>query len=253
MDSLVSIIMPSYNTAKFITESIQSVISQTYTNWELIIVDDCSSDDTDEIVSKFNDSRIKYFKNEKNSGAAITRNLALTIAKGEYIAFLDSDDLWKKDKLQRQIGFMKSNNYSFTYTNYDRIDEDGNKIGILCTGPKVVTKSKMYHYCYLGCLTVVYKRNENDTLQIKDIKKNNDYAMWLQLCKKYNCYLLEENLASYRVRKKSVSHDKLLKKIKSHYDLFRMCDKRSIIVSFWFTCWNMWYGFWKKRKYDKNM
>ena len=94
-NGLVSVIMPSWNTGKFIAESIQSVINQTYKNWELIIVDDCSTDNTDEIVGKFIDIRIKYLKNEKNSGAALTRNRALREAKGEWIAFLDSDDLWK--------------------------------------------------------------------------------------------------------------------------------------------------------------
>ena len=160
MDKLVSIVMPSFNMASYIAESIRSVLNQTYTNWELIIVDDCSTDNTAEIVSSFNDSRIRYFKNEKNSGAAISRNLAFREARGEYVAFLDSDDLWREDKLEKQIHFMESNNYSFTYTNYERIDDNGNRIGVFCTGPKIVTKTKMYRYCYLGCLTVMYKRKD---------------------------------------------------------------------------------------------
>ena len=100
---LVSIIMPSYNTGKFIEETINSVINQTYNNWELIIVDDCSNDNTDEIVKSIKDSRIVYLKNEKNSGAAVSRNKALKEAKGRWIAFLDSDDLWKREKLEKQI------------------------------------------------------------------------------------------------------------------------------------------------------
>ena len=251
MDKLVSIVMPSFNMASYIAESIRSVLNQTYTNWELIIVDDCSTDNTAEIVSSFNDSRIRYFKNEKNSGAAISRNLAFREARGEYVAFLDSDDLWREDKLEKQIHFMESNNYSFTYTNYERIDDNGNRIGVFCTGPKIVTKTKMYRYCYLGCLTVMYKRKDFLDLQISDIKKNNDYAIWLRICKTFDCYLLEENLGYYRVRKKSISHDKLLKKIKSHYDLFRICEGCSSIVSFWFACLNIWFGFWKKIIYEK--
>ena len=117
-EELVSIIMPSYNTGKFIQETIDSVINQTYDNWELIIVDDCSSDNTDEIVKSIKDDRIFYLKNKKNSGAAVSRNKALKMAKGKWIAFLDSDDLWKKDKLEKQIKFMKNNNYHFSYTNY---------------------------------------------------------------------------------------------------------------------------------------
>ena len=250
MDDLVSIIMPSYNTDKFIGQSIESVLNQTYTNWELIIVDDCSTDNTDEIVKKYTDNRIRYFKNGCNSGAAVSRNKALREARGEYVAFLDSDDLWSNDKLEKQISFMKENNCSFSYTNYERIDEDGNELGILCTGPKVITRRKMYHYCYPGCLTVIYKREELKDLQIADIKKNNDYAIWLKVCKLYSCYLLEESLAKYRVRKRSVSHDRLSKKLRSHYDLFRLCDRRAVFIALWLACQNMWFGFWKKKRFE---
>ena len=117
---LVSIIMPSYNTAQYIADSIASVRAQTYQDWELIIVDDCSTDHTDEIVASFlEDARIRYLKNESNSGAAVSRNRALREAKGKWIAFLDSDDLWHPEKLEKQIAFMKTNGYHFTYTDYD--------------------------------------------------------------------------------------------------------------------------------------
>lgn len=252
MNDLVSIIMPSYNTGKFIAESIKSVLLQTYTNWELVIVDDCSTDNTDKIVADFNDNRIKYFKNEKNSGAALTRNRALREAKGEWIAFLDSDDLWMPEKLEKMINFMVYNGYFFAYHDFEKIDEDGNPLNVYVSGPKVVTKRKMYKYDYVGCLTFMYSAKECGLIQIKDIKKNNDYAILLQLCKKANCYLLKENLAKYRIRKKSISHDKLSKKLKSHYDLFRYCDGRPSIVAFWFACRNLWYGIWKKIRFEKN-
>ena len=253
MTDLVSIIMPSYNTARFINQSIESVLAQTYTNWELIIVDDCSTDYTDEVVKKYNDARIKYFKNECNSGAAVSRNKALKEARGAYVAFLDSDDLWSNNKLEKQIRFMKENCYSFTYTNYERIDEDGKELGILCTGPKIITKRKMYHYCYPGCLTVIYKREKLTDIQISDIKKNNDYAIWLKVCKFFPCYLLNENLAQYRVRKKSVSHDKLSKKLKSHYELFNKCEKKPGPIALWYAFWNMFFGALKKKKYEKRI
>jgi teichuronic acid biosynthesis glycosyltransferase TuaG len=115
VDGLVSIIMPSWNTGRFIAESIQSVLNQTYQDWELLIVDDCSTDNTDEIVAGFNDKRIRYFKNEKNSGAAITRNRAIREARGEWIAFLDSDDLWSPEKLAKQLNFMNEHGYVFSY------------------------------------------------------------------------------------------------------------------------------------------
>ena len=121
VDGLVSIIMPSWNTERFIAETIQSVIDQTYTNWELIIVDDCSMDNTDEVVASFKDERIKYFHNERNSGAALTRNRAMREAKGELIAFLDSDDLWTPEKLEHQIDFMKKMDIHFLLQNMKRL------------------------------------------------------------------------------------------------------------------------------------
>lgn len=250
---LVSIIMPSWNTSKWIGESIKSVISQTYQNWELIIVDDCSTDNTDDIVAAFNDNRIRYIKNEKNSGAAITRNRALREAKGEWIAFLDSDDVWVPEKLEKMIDFMVSHDYSFAYHDYEKIDEESKPLNVYVSGPKVVTRRKMYNYDYVGCLSFIYSAKVHGLIQIKDIKKNNDYAILLQLCKKANCYLLKENLAKYRIRKKSISHDKLRKKLKSHYDLFHYCDEKPALIAFWYACWNMWYGIWKKLKYEKKI
>lgn len=252
MDALVSIVMPSWNTAKYIGESIKSVINQTYQNWELLIVDDCSTDNTDEVVESFlkQDSRIRYFRNTHNSGAAVTRNHALKKARGEWIAFLDSDDLWMPEKLEKQIEFMNQNGYVFSYHDFVKIDEDDNPIGIYVTGPAVVDKRRMYHYDYVGCLTFMYSAKHFGLIQIKDIKKNNDYAILLKLCKKGNCYLLNENLAQYRIRKKSISHDKLSKKLRSHYDLFRKCDGKPAVVALWYSCWNMVYGVWKKRKYE---
>lgn len=253
IDGLVSIIMPSWNTERFIADSIKSVIAQTYTNWELLIVDDCSDDNSEEVILSFEDTRIKYIKNEKNMGAALTRNHGLSEAKGEWIAFLDSDDIWTPDKLQHQIDFMVSNGYSFSYTDYEKIDEESNPLGIHVTGPKKVNKAKMYCYDYIGQLTMMYSAKEYGLIQIKDIKKNNDYAIRLQLFKKPNAcaYLLKENLAKYRVRKVSISHDKFKKKLKSHYDLFHMCDEKPAVVAVWFTCWNMFFGVLKKMRYEK--
>lgn len=255
VDGLVSIIMPSWNTANFIAESIQSVLDQTYTNWELLIVDDCSTDNTDEVVASFNDSRIRYFHNEKNTGAARARNKAMREAQGEWIAFLDSDDLWTVDKLEHQIKFMKDNGYVFSYTEYEKIDEEDKPLNIYVTGPAKVNKHKMYNYDYIGQLTMMYSAKEFGLIQIKDIKKNNDYAIRLQLYKKDGacCYLLKENLAKYRVRKRSISHDKLSKKLKSHYDLFHMCDEKAAPIALWYACWNMVFGILKKKNYEKSI
>lgn len=243
--------MPSWNTAKWIGESIDSVIAQTYTKWELIIVDDCSSDNTEEVISSYKDERIKYIKNKANSGAALTRNKAIREAQGEWIAFLDSDDLWNPNKLEKMVKFMSLNCYSFAYHDYEKIDEESKPLNIYVTGPKVVTKRKMYNYGYPGCLTFMYSAKVHGLIQIKDLKKNNDYAILLKLCKTASCYLLSENLAKYRIRTKSISHDKLRKKLISHYDLFRKCDGEPVVIAFYHACMNMWHGLWKKIRFEK--
>ena len=253
-NGLVSIIMPSYNTANYIGESINSVINQSYKNWELIIVDDCSTDNTDEVIKDFlKDSRIKYLKNKENSGAAISRNKALRMAKGEWIAFLDSDDLWNHKKLEKQIKFMEQNKYNFSYTKYREIDEQGNNLNIEISGPKKITKFRMYNYCWLGCLTVMYNRKKIGLIQIKDIKKNNDYAMWLKICKKENCYLYPNSLALYRKRNGSISSQSYLKLIKWHYKLFREIDNRNILSSLILTMRNLSFGVIKKIFYRKQL
>lgn len=252
MNELGSIIMPSYNTAKFISETIESVLAQTYPNWELIIVDDCSTDDTDAVVCPYLvDDRIRYIKNEKNSGAAVSRNRALREAKGKWVAFLDSDDLWFPEKLEKQISFMKKNDYHFSYTNYIEIDETTNPNGRSVTGPKKVTRHGMYNYCWMGCLTVMYDAETIGLIQIADIKKNNDYAMWLKACKKADCYLLDEVLAKYRKRSGSISNHGYTKLIKWHYKLYREAEKRSPLVSVALTLRNLFWGVLKKIRYVK--
>ena len=247
---LVSIIMPSYNTASFIKETIQSVLNQTYTKWELIIVDDCSTDNTDDVLETIKDSRIRYFKNDKNSGAAVSRNKALREARGQWIAYLDSDDLWMQDKLEKQIRFMETNGYVFSYTNYEEIDVDGNKTGVKVSGPKRITKTGMFNYCWPGCLTVMFDANRIGIIQIQDIKKNNDYAMWLKICKKANCYLLDEFLAQYRKgRAGSVSTHSIKTMIGWHYKLFHEAEGMGMIKSLFNTGRNLLFGFYKKQKY----
>lgn len=251
MNELVSIITPSYNTAKFIGKTIESVQNQTYQNWEMIIVDDCSTDNTDEIVAGYmSDKRIKYIKNEKNSGAAVSRNRALREAKEKWIAFLDSDDLWMPMKLEKQIGFMEKNGYHFSYTNYEEIDTDGNRTGVRVTGPKKITKTGMFNYCWPGCLTVMFDAKQVGSIQIEDIKKNNDYAMWLKICRKADCYLLDEYLGQYRKgRAGSVSTHGIRNMIGWHYKLYHEAEKMGSIESIFNTGRNLIFGFYKKRRY----
>ena len=252
MNDLVSIIMPSYNTGRFIKETIESVLAQSYPTWELIIVDDCSTDDTDDVVSQYlSDNRIHYLKNDFNSGAAISRNRALREAKGKWIAFLDSDDLWFPEKLEKQIRFMENGNYHFSYTRYEEINEGSEPLGIVVSGPSKITKVGMYNYCWPGCLTVMYDAEYVGLLQIEDIKKNNDYAMWLKVCKKANCYLLDEILARYRKRSGSISNHGYMKLIKWHYKLYREAENKNPISSFVLTVRNLFFGVLKKIIYVK--
>ncbi len=251
MSELVSIIMPSYNTAEYIAESIRSVLAQTYEHWELIIIDDCSKDNTDEVVRPFlKDSRIKYFKNIKNKGAALSRNRALRIAQGKWIAFLDSDDIWLPNKLMRQTQFMKKNNYHFSYTCYSEIDIKGRKTGVTITGPRRITRKEMYDYCWPGCLTVMFDAEMVGLVQIHNIKKNNDYAMWLKICQKTDCFLLKEELALYRQgRIGSVSTHSIKTMIKWHYKLFREAERMNPIKALFFTGRNIVFGLYKKMRY----
>lgn len=250
MQDLVSIIMPSYNTAPYIKKTIESVLAQSYRNWELLIVDDCSDDNTDEIINLFHDPRIQYFKNDQNSGAAVSRNRALREAKGRFIAFLDSDDLWMPQKLEKQIMFMEKNGYAFSYTDYEEIDVNSNRTGIQITGPKKITKTGMFRYCWPGCLTVMYDVNHIGLIQIEDIKKNNDYAMWLKVCKKADCYLLDECLAQYRKgRIGSVSTHGIRTMIGWHYKLYREAEKEGKVSSYINTVRNLIFGFYKKIRY----
>lgn len=251
MNELVSIIMPSYNTGRYIKDSIESIISQTYTNWELLIVDDCSSDNTDEIIKSYlTDQRIKYIKNEKNSGAAVSRNRALREAKGRWIAFLDSDDIWHTEKIERQLKFMSETGYKFTYTDYN-IQLNGEWLPYIYYGPDVVNKREMKNYCYFSTITVMYDREYVGLIQIEPIRKHNDYAMWLKIIEKTPCYRFPECLSSYIKHDGSISSVSKITLIKHHYILWRIAEKKSVISSCILTCRNLFFGFIKKIRYKK--
>ncbi len=253
---LVSIIMPSYNCGKYVEETIHSVQAQTYQNWEIIFMDDCSTDDTVRLVSELRneDPRIKLFQNHCNLGAAVSRNNALREAKGRWIAFLDSDDLWEPTKLEKQIRFMEENGYAFSYTRYQEIDSEGVLTGVEVSGPKHITKQAMYNFCWPGCLTVMYDATKVGPIQIEDIKKNNDYAMWLKVCKKADCYLLDECLAEYRRgRQGSVSSHGIMTMIGWHYKLWHEAEGKNPVAALWYTGANLVFGFYKKLKYVKRV
>lgn len=250
---LVSIIMPTYKCGCFIAKSISSVQNQTYQNWELIIVDDCSEDGTLEIVMelKKQDDRIILFHNVVNSGAAVTRNEALCHAKGRWIAFLDSDDLWEPTKLEKQIKFMEENKYAFSYHEYVEIDEDNNELGVYVSGKAHVGIFDMYACCWPGCLSVMYDASKVGLIQIQDIKKNNDTALWLKVIQKADCYLLKECLGKYRRRANSITPKPLWQRIWAHYPLFRVGEGMSPIKATFWVVMNMFGNAYKKIKYVK--
>ncbi len=252
---IVSIITPTYNCGAFIADTILSVKAQTYPNWEMIIVDDCSTDSTKLIVNEFakKDSRIKYICLDINSGAAVARNVALKNATGKWIAFLDSDDLWTPDKLQKQICFMIENNYSFSYHDYSEINEIGETKPCRISGPKHITKFGMFCYCWPGCLTVMYNRQEIGLIQINPIKKNNDYAMWLEIIRKTDCFLMKDNCAFYRKRGGSISNHSYTSLIKWHVRLFKSIGLNRFGLPYLLTLNNLFWGFLKKLIYVRSI
>ncbi len=248
MNDLVSIIVPNYNSEKFLKETIDSVLAQTYENWELLIVDDCSTDGSVEIIRSYKDSRIVLYENETNCGAAYSRNVALQKARGKWIAFLDSDDLWTEEKLEKQVAFMEENNYLFSYTDYERIDEDSNPLGEVIVGPKKIGRRKMFRYNYLGCLTVMYNREALGLFQVENEIGNgrNDYALWLKISRSAKCYRLNETLAKYRMRTSSLSHGSFKKLIRYQYQLFRISEKMNPIRATYHVFLNLFFGTLKK-------
>ena len=234
MEPLVSIITPLYNSEKYIAETIESVLAQTYSNWEMIIVDDCSKDNSTKIVEKKKkkDRRIKLYRNEINKGVSYTRNRAIDLSQGKYIAFLDSDDLWKKEKLEKQIKFMEEKNVVLSYTAYEKINEDGSKRGEVRV-PDKLDYEELLKNCLIGFLTAIYRKEE-----LKDFKfinsKAEDYIFWLSILKRINyAYGLNEILASYRVLNNSRSSNKI-DIVKFHWKIYRKIEKLSLQRSIYY-------------------
>lgn len=253
MNDLVSIIMPTYKCGSFIAESIDSVQRQTYQNWELIIVDDYSGDDTIDIVFDIQkkDKRIRFYQNASNGGAAISRNTALRNAEGRWIAFLDSDDLWEPTKLENQIKFMEKNGYAFSYHEYIEIDEQDKELGVRVSGKEHVNKFDMFACCWPGCLSVMYDASKIGLIQINDIKKNNDTAMWLKVIRKADCYLLKECLGKYRRRANSITPKPIWQRIWAHYPLFRVAEEMNPISATFWVVMNVLGNAYKKYRYVK--
>ncbi len=207
----VSIIMPAYNSEKFIEKGIKGVLSQTFKDWELIIVDDSSTDNTLKIVDKLKNNKFVVIKNKKNLGAAYSRNIALDIAQGRYIAFIDSDDIWKKEKLEKQIDFMEKNDISFSFSGYQRIAEDDEKVIKTVHVPDKVNYKMILKNIIILLSTVIIdtKKIDKELLKMPNIKSGEDAAMYFKVLREgILAYGLDESLIKYRVRKKSLSSNK---------------------------------------------
>jgi len=245
---MVSIITPAYNSEQFISQTIESVLCQTYTNWEMIIVDDGSTDNSVQIVEKYiqKDSRIKLIKLEKNSGPAIARNKAISEAKGRYIAFLDADDLWLAEKLNKQILFMDNNNLSFTYSSYHLIDENNHMFGTFKTRGYISYKS-MLKTCSVGCLTAIYDTQVLGKQYMPNIAKRQDYGLWLQILKDINSTKgIIEPLATYRIVSNSVSSNKLTAAL-YQWKIYRDVEKLNLWKSIYYFVHYAIYGIVKYR------
>lgn len=251
-DIKVSVITPTYNDERFIKETLLSILNQTHSNLEILVVDDCSTDSTVEIIKSINDDRIKLFVNDKNQGAAYSRNLAISKATGEYIAFLDGDDCWESNKLEKQLEFMITNDFCFSCTFYKEIDEEGRETGFYIKAPKIITHKKLMRTNYIGCLTVMFKRSIFPDLQIPpSILKRNDYALWLKLSEREPCHTFNENLAFYRKRTESISSGKKNRLIKHHFNLFTTLYGFGPIVSAFYAFRNVIFFFIRRIIYRK--
>ena len=262
-NDLVSIIMLSHNKSRYVAESVMSVIAQTYQNWELLFVDDNSTDDTisqmmdlmregrvkDPSTSSGTVNRIKVSKYVETKGSAASMNSALRDARGRWIAFLNVGDLWEPTKLEKQIAFMEENGYAFTYTKYKYINKDSKDRGDMMGGLKVVTHKDLTKCCWMGYLTVMYDTKKLGSFRVRNIQKHNDYALWMDVSEKADCYLLEDCLASLRVNHRLLSPLPMFDKVKWRYEVFHTVEDLNPVVSVWLTIRNMIGGFVKKVKY----
>ena len=231
--ALVSVVMPTYNCADFIEESIRSVQGQTHGEWELSVIDDCSTDDTRERVERIaaSDPRVHYHLLESNSGAAVARTLGMELARGRFIAFLDSDDLWRPDKLALQLDFLNRTAGTIVCSAYDQIDEAGRSLGRVLSPKKRADYNAVLLTCPIGNSTVLYDADALGKFVVPNIRKRNDDALWLQMLKKEKYILgMPDVLMSYRVRANSISANKL-SLIRYHWILYRDIEHLSIARS----------------------
>lgn len=229
---MVSIITPLHNSERYVAKTVESILAQTYPDWEMIVVDDLSDDSSIETVKRYaeQDNRIKLIQLEQNSGAAVARNTAIEAAKGRYIAFLDSDDIWLPEKLELQLTFMQKNKYPFSFSAYERIDENDKSLGLVGV-PEKVSYKQLLKTSVIGCLTVMYDTTYFGKVYMPLIRKRQDYGLWLKLLKQTDfAYGLQIPLGQYRVRHDSISANKLNTST-YNWRIYRQVEKLSFLAS----------------------
>ncbi|MUH96828.1 glycosyltransferase [Aliivibrio fischeri] len=247
----VSIITPTYNSIKYINHVYSSICQQDYHHWEWLVTDDCSSDETFKYLLELSqeDSRVKVFKNKENSGAAVSRNNSISKSNGDFIAFIDSDDLWLPNKLKKQIQFMNKNKYDFSFTSYELIDENSVLLN------KTVDNHDIQYVSYddmlrkkatLGCSTVMLRRTAFDDISMPLIRTGQDYGLWLKLLKTgVNAYLIPDVLTQYRILPDSISRNKI-KKAKRQWQIYREIEKLPLLKSIECFCFYAWRAVFRK-------
>lgn len=244
-NGLVSIIVPVYNAEKFIRETIQTVLNQTYKNWELLLVNDCSADSSKNIIEEYEkkDKRIHLIELEQNSGAAIARNTGIENSKGRYIAFLDADDLWDNQKLEKQLKFIKEHDYEFTYTSYEFSDENGNKNGKIVEVPGNINYKQALKNTTIFTSTVIFdvKKLGKELIKMPNVKRGQDTATWWKVLKTgIVAHGLQESLSVYRRSNNTLSSNKI-KALKRTWNLYRSVEHLSIpksLYNFFWYCIN---------------
>ena len=240
-----------FNSEAYISETINSVIDQTYKNWELLLIDDGSTDKTLQIVNQFVSQypNIKLLKNDTNLGAAIARNKGIEAAKGKYIAFLDADDVWKPQKLQVQIAFMKTQDCDVSFSSYQQINEMGKPLNKLIKALPELTYQKYLRSNYIGNLTGIYNAEVLGKIETPNLRKRQDWALWLQAIKKSGkpAKGIQESLAYYRVRKDAMSSNKI-NLLKYNYWVYRKGLGFSVLKSLFYMLLFLYEHFFVKSK-----
>lgn len=245
MESLVSIITPAFNSEKYILQTIASVREQTHKNWEMIIIDDGSTDKTVSLIEEIqkDENRIILLCLDENGGPGIARNEGLKLAKGKYISFLDADDLWLPKKLEIQLKFLKSKNLHFTFSFYDCIDEDGNLLGKRITAPNPLTYKDLLSSNFIGNLTGIYDADFFGKLPVSPIRRRQDWMLWLDILKKIKvAYPVPDSLAQYRIRKDSISNSKILL-LKYNFQVYHKFLGKNAMISVFYMINFLWFHF----------